>query len=159
MKKETIFLRITIYVMALVMAAFCIIVIPHYLIGSNNLMPDLPIFTILLGLGLYLSGVLFFSILWQALKLLSLIDHEKAFSNVSVKALKHIKIFAYSICAIYILELPIFFTFADRDDAPGVILVCAVFAGAPLVIAIFASVLEKLLQNAIKIKSENDLTI
>lgn len=105
MKKETIFLRITIYVMALVMAAFCIIVIPHYLIGSNNLMPDLPIFTILLGLGLYLSAVLFFSILWQALKLLSLIDHEKAFSNVSVQALKHIKIFAYSICAIYILEL------------------------------------------------------
>ncbi|WP_125761515.1 DUF2975 domain-containing protein [Companilactobacillus hulinensis] len=159
MKKETIFLRITIYVMALIMGAFCIIVIPHYLIGANNLMPDIPAFTVLLGVGLYLSAILFFAVLWQALRLLSFIDHEKAFSDLSVQALKRIKILAYSICVTYILELPIFFTFADRDDAPGVILVCAVFAGAPLVIAIFASVLEKLLQHAIKIKSENDLTI
>jgi len=159
MKKETIFLRVTIYAMALIMAAFCIIVVPHYLIGSNNLMPDIPAFTILLGVGLYLSAIFFFAVLYQALKLLRLIDHDEAFSSVSVQSLKRIKNFAYSICAIYILELPIFFTFADRDDAPGVILVCAVFAGAPLVIAIFASVLEKLLRSAIKIKSENDLTI
>jgi len=159
MKKETIFLRLTIYAMAVIMAAFCIIVVPHYLIGSNNLMPDIPAFTILLGVGLYLSAIFFFAVLYQALKLLRLIDHDEAFSSVSVQSLKRIKNFAYSICAIYILELPIFFTFADRDDAPGVILVCAVFAGAPLVIAIFASVLEKLLRSAIKIKSENDLTI
>jgi len=159
MKKETIFLRLTIYVMGLIMLAFCAIVVPHYLIGSNNLMPDIPIFTILLGLGLYVSAILFFTILFQALKLLHLIDSENAFSNTSVKSLKNIKQLAYSICIIFILELPIFYTFAERDDSPGVILVCAVFAGAPLVIAIFASVLEKLLRHAIKIKSENDLTI
>ncbi|WP_338232368.1 DUF2975 domain-containing protein [Companilactobacillus muriivasis] len=159
MKKETIFLRLTIYVMGLIMLAFCAIVVPHYLIGSNNLMPDIPIFTILLGLGLYVSAILFFTILFQALKLLNLIDQENAFSNASVKSLKNIKQLAYSICIIFILELPIFYAFAERDDAPGVILVCAVFSGAPLVIAIFASVLEKLLRHAIKIKSENDLTI
>ncbi|APX71490.1 DUF2975 domain-containing protein [Companilactobacillus allii] len=159
MKKETIFLRITIYVFALIMAAICIIVAPHYIIGANNLMPNKPILTIIFGVGLYATAILFYLVLYQAMKLLNLIDHNSAFSNKAVIALKTIKIYAYIMCAIYILESPVFFVFADRDDAPGVILVCAVLAGASLVIAIFASMLQKLLHHAIEIKSENDLTI
>lgn len=159
MKKETIFLRITIYIMALFMLAICVVVAPHYIIGANNLLPNKLILTIILGLGLYITAILFYLVLYQALRLLNLIDHENAFSQQSVLALKNIKIYAYIMCAIYILESPIFFIFADKDDSPGVILVCIVLAGAALVIAIFASMLQKLLHHAIKIKLENDLTI
>ncbi|WP_125588420.1 DUF2975 domain-containing protein [Companilactobacillus jidongensis] len=159
MKKETIFLKVTIYVMALIMAAICIVVAPHYLIGANNLLPNKPVLTIILGLGLYVTAILFYVVLYQAMKLLNLIDHEKAFSKKSVTALKNIKYCAYSMCIIYLLESPVFYIFADKDDAPGVIIVCAVLAGASLVIAIFASMLQKLLHHAIEIKSENDLTI
>ncbi|WP_125566826.1 DUF2975 domain-containing protein [Companilactobacillus insicii] len=159
MKKETIFLKITIYVMALAMLAVCVIVAPHYLIGANNLLPNKPALTVLLGIGLYVTALLFYLVLYQALKLLNLIDHNSAFSKKSVTALKNIKHFAYAMCIIYILESPVFYIFAEKDDAPGVILVCAVLAGASLVIAIFASMLQKLLHQAIEIKSENDLTI
>ncbi|MGO4375941.1 DUF2975 domain-containing protein, partial [Paenibacillus sp. MCAF20] len=45
------------------------------------------------------------------------------------------------------------------DDAPGIILVGMVLIFASLVIAVFAAVLQKLLKEAIDIKSENDLTV
>lgn len=158
MKRETIFLRIAIYIMALIMLAICIIVIPHHLIGANKLMHNL-FYNWILGSGMYLTALLFFTVLWQALKLLHLIDQNKAFSKFSVNNLKKIKIAAYFACLIYILESPFFYMFADKDDAPGVVVIGIILAGTALVIALFASMLQKLLNQAIKIKSENDLTI
>ncbi|MFD1417589.1 DUF2975 domain-containing protein [Companilactobacillus keshanensis] len=158
MKRETIFLRLTIYVMALMMLAICIFIIPTHLINANNLMHNLT-YNLIFGMGLYLTAVLFFIVLWQALKLLHLIDKNEAFSNSSVLNLKNIKISAYLACLIYILESPFFYMFADKDDAPGVVIIGMVLAGAALVIALFASMLQKLLTQAIRIKQENDLTI
>ncbi|WP_232298624.1 DUF2975 domain-containing protein [Companilactobacillus ginsenosidimutans] len=122
-------------------------------------MSNWPILTDLLGAGMYLAAIVFYLVLYQGYRLLKMIDHKSAFSNVAVQALRWIKIEAYTICGLMILELPIFYIFADRDDSPGMLLVGIVFAGAPLVIAIFASVLQKLLHQAIEIKAENDLTI
>lgn len=48
---------------------------------------------------------------------------------------------------------------ADKDDAPALIFVGMVIPFASLVIAVFAAVLQRLLQEAINIKSENDLTV
>jgi hypothetical protein len=48
---------------------------------------------------------------------------------------------------------------AEVDDAPGLILVGMVPIFTSLVIAVFAAVLQRLLQEAIDIKSENDLTV
>ncbi|WP_407066435.1 DUF2975 domain-containing protein [Geobacillus sp. TFV-3] len=50
-------------------------------------------------------------------------------------------------------------TFAEKDDAPGVIFVGLLVPFASFVIAVFAAVLQKLLQQAIEIKQENELTI
>ena len=55
--------------------------------------------------------------------------------------------------------MPIFYLIAEADDAPGIILIGMVIIFAALVIAVFAAVLQKLLQEAIDIKSENDLTV
>ncbi len=57
------------------------------------------------------------------------------------------------------LNLPLIYIIAEWDDAPGLILIGMVFVGASLVIAVFAAVLRRLLQEAIQIKSENDLTV
>lgn len=62
-----------------------------------------------------------------------------------------------SIC--YAVGIPYLFHVAQLDDAPGLGLIALAFASSPLVVATFAAVLEKLLQSAINIKSENDLTI
>ncbi|KYD16710.1 hypothetical protein B4119_0276 [Parageobacillus caldoxylosilyticus] len=48
---------------------------------------------------------------------------------------------------------------AEVDDAPGIILIGMVIIFGCMVVAVFASILQKLLKNAIDIKSENDLTI
>jgi len=96
---------------------------------------------------------------YQAFQLLRYIDENKAFSELSVNALKMIKKCAVTISGLHILVLPLFYLFAEMDDAPGVIFVGLLVPFASLVIAVFAAVLQKLLRNAIDIKSENDLTI
>ena len=48
---------------------------------------------------------------------------------------------------------------AEVDDAPGLIILGMVIIFASMVIAVFAAVLQRLLQEAINIKSENDLTV
>ena len=60
---------------------------------------------------------------------------------------------------LYAAGMPILFQIADADDAPGLVLMGMVIVCAPIVIAVFAAVLQRLLQSAIAIKSENDLTV
>lgn len=109
--------------------------------------------------GLYVSAIPFFVALYQAAKLLSFIDKNTAFSENSVKALKNIKYSAITMSISYVACIPLLFNVAEVDDAPGLGAVALAFACAPLVIATFAAVLEKLLQNAISIKAENELTV
>ncbi|SFF04543.1 Protein of unknown function [Paenibacillus algorifonticola] len=55
--------------------------------------------------------------------------------------------------------MPLFYLLAEKDDAPGIIVIGMVMIFASMVIAVFAAVLQKLLKEAIDIKSENDLTV
>jgi hypothetical protein len=60
---------------------------------------------------------------------------------------------------LHVLGLPLFYIVADKDDAPGLVFVGTVIPFASMVIAVFAAVLQRLLQEAINIKSENDLMV
>ena len=108
---------------------------------------------------MYLSVIPFFIALVQAFKLLGFIDKNQAFSELSVKALKNIKFCANTISGLYALIIPFVFLVADYDDAPGLIIIGMVPIFASMVIAVFAAVLQRLLKEAIDIKSENDLTV
>ncbi|WHX98539.1 DUF2975 domain-containing protein [Neobacillus sp. DY30] len=110
-------------------------------------------------IGMYVSAIPFFGALVQAFKLLSYIDKNQAFSDLSVKALKNIKICAITISVLYVIILPFVFLVAELDDAPGLIIIGMVPVFASMVIAVFAAVLQRLLKEAIDIKSENDLTV
>lgn len=55
--------------------------------------------------------------------------------------------------------MPFVYFLAEKDDAPGLIIIGFVPIFASIVIAVFAAVLQRLLQEAINIKSENDLTV
>jgi thiamine biosynthesis protein ThiC len=108
---------------------------------------------------LYAAAVPFYIALYQAFKLLSYIDKNKAFSIISVRALKNIKYCAITISILYVVGMPLLYLIAEKDDAPGIILIGLVIIFASMVIAVFAAVLQKLLKEAIDIKSENDLTV
>ena len=100
----------------------------------------------------------FFVALYQAFKLLIYIDRNKAFSELSVRALKVIKSCAITISAFIVAGI-IFVAIFIEGDRAGVIVLGLICTFASSVIATFAAVLQKLLKDALDIKSENDLTV
>ncbi len=64
-----------------------------------------------------------------------------------------------TISILYVTGMPFLYLMGEMDDAPGIILLGMVIIFASMVIAVFAAVLQRLLQEAINIKSENDLTV
>lgn len=110
--------------------------------------------------GSCLASVPCFIALYQSYKLLGYIDTNRAFSELSVKALRiimHSALTEFFICTLG--GLPFFYILAEKEDAPGLVLIGAAIAGIAFIIFVFASVLSRLLQEAIVMKSENDLTI
>ena len=107
---------------------------------------------------MYGAAVPFYFALYQAFNLLRYIDENTAFSELSVKALKNIKCCAITIIGLYVLGLPLFRFIAKKVDPP-IVLMGLIIIFASLVIAVFAAILQRLLQEAINIKSENDLTV
>jgi hypothetical protein len=156
---STLFLKIAVILLGIPVLALCIFLVPkiaHYMVVMY---PEMPILQYLVYIGLYITAIPFYYALYQSFKLLNYIDNNNAFSDLSVTALKTIKKCAVIISVIYVLDLPLFYLFAERDDSPGVIIVGLLIIFASLVIAFFAALLQKLLQEAINIKSENDLTV
>lgn len=104
--------------------------------------------------------VTFLVALAQIWKLLSLVDKNKAFSQGSVKVMRNVKYCGFIISGLFATWLPLSYHAALSDDAPGIILIFGtIFVGIPFVVAVLAGVAQKLFQNAIDIKSENDLTV
>lgn len=153
---STVFLRGVVILIGLVVLGLCAIGLPM-LIKSELTTSDFDYGWIFIGL--YVPAIPFFFALYQALKLLDYIDNNQAFSELSVHAFRNIKYCALTISGLFAAGMPYVFYVADRDDAPGVALIGFVIIGASFVIATFAAVLQKLVQNAVDIKSENDLTV
>jgi hypothetical protein len=109
----------------------------------------------------YTASIAFFVALYQAFKLLGYIGENKTFSEEAVKTLRTIR-YCGSILVGFIVGAEAYLFIVQRkveeDIAGGVfmgLLLIFVFG----VIAITAKVFERLLQNAVDLKSENDLTV
>ncbi|MCK1981559.1 MULTISPECIES: DUF2975 domain-containing protein [Peribacillus] len=156
---STIFLKIAVILIGMPVLALCIFVVPEIANFAAELYPDMTYLKYLVLIDLYASAIPFYFALYQAFKLLSYIDNNKAFSELSVRALKTIKNCAITISGLYVAGMPLFYLMAEMDDAPGIIVIGLVIIFASMVIAVFAAVLQRLLQEAIDIKSENDLIV
>jgi len=156
---STLFLKATLCVIAIAILAFCIFAIPLISQGVGVEFPNLAYLKYPILIGGYATAVPFLIALYQAFLLLIFIDKNKAFSEVSIKALKYIKYCGIVMTILYAAGLPMMAQIADADDAPGLVVLGMLIVCAPIVIAVFAAVLQKLVQNAIDMKSENDLTV
>lgn len=154
---STTFLKIAVFLIGIPVLALCIYGAVELVNNPFNPTYALVLYPIVIGI--YTSAVPFYFALYKALRLLSFIDNNKAFSQMSVDALKSIKYCANIITVIYVVILPFVYLVAEKDDAPGLIIVGMVPIFAAMVIAVFAAVLQRLLQDAINIKEENDLTV
>jgi hypothetical protein len=108
----------------------------------------------------YATSIAFFVALYKAFKLLAYIGQNKVFSSNSVAALKSIKYCAIVFSTLIVIAgLYITLSHNKDDDPAGFLAICIVSTFASIVVATAAAIFEKILQNAIDMKSENDLTI
>ena len=108
----------------------------------------------------YLASIAFFMALFQAFTLLGYIGQNKVFSLNSVRALRTIKYCAIALVAM-IGTAVAYISIANRatEDIAGGVAMGVVMMFVSVVIATAAAVFERLLQNAVDMKSENDLTV
>lgn len=155
----TLFLKAAVILIGIPVLALCIFVVPEIAEFAVELYPDYSYLRVLVLFDLYASALPFYFALYQAFKLLGYIDRHKAFSELSVQALKRIKYSAITISSLLVLGMPLFYLMAEKDDAPGIIVIGMILIFASMVIAVFAAVLQRLLKEAIDLKSEIDLTV
>lgn len=108
----------------------------------------------------YAASIAFFVALYQAFKLLGYIGANEVFSQRSVKALRTIKYCALTLVAFIVgAEAYLFIFVRGKDDIAGGVMIGLLMVFVSVVAATAAAVFERLLQSAVEIKSENDLTV
>jgi hypothetical protein len=107
---------------------------------------------------MYVASIPFFAALYQAFKVLGYVRQNKTFSPATVKALRTIKYCALAIIGFVAVGV-IFMINGDKDDRPAGVFMRILIIFPSIVIAAAAGMFEKILQNAVDIKSENDLTV
>ncbi|NBB22381.1 DUF2975 domain-containing protein [Runella sp. CRIBMP] len=108
----------------------------------------------------YATSIAFFVALYKAFKLLGYVGQNKVFSSNAVKTLKSIKYCAIVVGVLIVLAGLYIRLFHHKEDDPaGFLAICIVATFVSIVFTTAAAIFEKLLQSAIDMKSENDLTI
>jgi hypothetical protein len=108
----------------------------------------------------YAASTAFFVALYKAFKLLGYIGQNRVFSSYSVKSLKSIKYCAIVLSILIVtagLYIRIFHS--KEDDPAGFLAICILTTFVSVAVATAAAIFEKILQNAVDMKSEHDLTI
>ena len=108
----------------------------------------------------YVASIAFFVALYQAFTLLGYVGRNEVFSLNSVRALRTIKYCAMSLAAMIGAAVAyLFIAVRGKDDIAGGMAMGLVMTFISVVIATAAAVFEKLLQSAVDMKAENDLTV
>lgn len=106
----------------------------------------------------YIASSPFFVALYQAFKVLGYARQNQVFSPAAVKALRTIKYCAIAIVG-FVAIGEVFILFSNTDDRAGGVVMGIVITFGSIVIATAAAMFESILQSAVEIKSENDLTV
>jgi hypothetical protein len=108
----------------------------------------------------YTGSIAFFAALYQAFKLLGHIGRNEVFSQRSVRALRIIKYCAMTLVAFIVgAEGYFFIVQRGKDDIAGGVMMGLFLIFVSAIVATAAAVFERLLQSALDMKSENDLTV
>ncbi|UOE62400.1 DUF2975 domain-containing protein [Priestia filamentosa] len=160
-QSSTLFLKIAVFIIGIPVLALCIFWLPWIATKDAAAHPETAYLQYPFLIGAYITVTPFFLALYQSLKLLSYIDQNKVFSELSVRALKYIKYCAITISTLIVVGIISGFILiaGEGEDITGFISLGLMLTFASMVIAVFAAVLQRLLQKVIDIKSENDLIV
>src|SRR5262245_45100267 len=106
----------------------------------------------------YIGSIPFFVGLYQAFKVLGYAGPNKEFSPSAVRSLRTIKYCAIAVVG-FVAVGEVFIVLGNSDDRAGGVFMGVLITFASIVVATAMAVLERALQHAVDMKSENDLTV
>ena len=106
----------------------------------------------------YIASIAFFVALYQAFKVLRYAGQNRVFSQEAVNALRTIKFCAIAIIG-FVAVGEVFILLGESDDHAGGVFMGILITFGSVIIAAAAAMFERILQNAVDMKSENDLTV
>jgi hypothetical protein len=159
----TLFARGVVYLVGFAALAVCTILLPE-LVREESIGKPVNLYLTYSLLGsAYVMALPFFIALYQTLKFLTYIDRNMAFSNRSIKALQNIKTCAIVFSMLVVVAVGVGVSLSrsmnPTEDVTPFIAIGFILTFVSSVIAIFVAVLQKLLTEAVALKSENDLIV
>ena len=163
-KSSTIFLQVVIVLIGI--GALALLLWEPHLEGVNANAGFFEVYLDPFIAYIYLASIPFFVAVYQAFKVLGYVGKNMTFSQAAVRALRKIKYCAF-ITAGAIIATDVFLLVHARlypeigavDGPEGAVMLGLIATFISVVIGTAAAVFEKTLQNAVDIKSENDLTV
>jgi hypothetical protein len=157
----TLFLKIVVSLMAVAALAICIVALPEMAANDAARHPELAWQQYPFLASAYILCSIFLFALYQTFRLLTYIDKGIPFSALSVRALKYVKCCAITIGALMAAAIATVMVLAagTKEDITGLVMMGLVITFASSIVATVAAVLQRHVQKAIDIKSENDLTV
>jgi hypothetical protein len=109
----------------------------------------------------YAGSIPFFVALYQAIRALGYVGRNEVFSPEVVRALRIIRYCALAIIGFVVVEeIWILVASGPDEDNPGAPILLGLLIVLPsIVVATVAGMFERILQNAVDLKTENDLTV
>jgi len=106
----------------------------------------------------YVASIPFFVALYQGFQVLGYAGRNQIFSQAAVNALLTIKYCAIALIG-FVAGAEIIILMNDSDDRAGGVMMGILIGFGSIVLAAAAATFERILQNAVDLKSENDLTV
>lgn len=155
MIKKTLMLRLTLLIIAVILLLFGFLMAVQLFTSEGEIYVVVYIAVAVV----WIDMILGLFIVYALNKLLTLIDTNEIFSDRTLTIMNRIQKLTLSIAVVTIGLMPFFFTIAQLDDAPGLVLFGAGIVFIPFSIYILVAVLKETLSKAVSIKQENELTI
>jgi hypothetical protein len=154
---STIFLKVIIFLAGIAVLALCIL-LPEIAIKDAKIHPDTAYFLIPFLVCAYGFCITFLVVLYQAYKLLTYIERNNAFSELSLKSLKIIKKCAFTVIFFIVLGIVTLKVLSKvtGDDSAGPISLSLMGILATSIIAAIVDALQKPLKNILEINPKND---
>jgi len=146
---------------AIATLAICIFVLPEIAAKDAAAHPELAYQQYPFLAYAYILCTAFLIALYQVFRILICLDANKAFSELSVRALRYIKYCAITVSALIVAGIITLMVLASGkgEDITGIVMTGLIFTFVSTVGGTFAAVLQRHVQKAMEIKSENDLTV
>ncbi|APX71491.1 DUF2975 domain-containing protein [Companilactobacillus allii] len=157
-KSQTIYLRIILIILVIFLTLILLYLFPNFISGGYENKPSNAV-KVFFSLGLYLSGIISYLIIYYSWKLLYLVDNKNLFTKSGILSLKRIKQLFFSITIIYVLLSPIFTQIVSDDDSPIGVLLNVFLIMLSLMLGLFVNVLQKNSTRVMNPNSEKELNL